>query len=323
MNVSRVKLAIVVACFNQEQYIGSFFRAFEKSLVGVDVSDLEIILSDDGSGDGSRAELSRWTHYFRQYGFIVRESFSSENVGTCAALRRALSFVSAPWIKPIACDDEITPLGLAKFLEYSACAREKVGAVAFGVETFGLPTNRSHNYQNRALELLQTRALRGYMYYRNPVVTPGLVVRTEVYRQALARTNCKLLEDWPVLREILASDLNILSAPEIAVRYRLASTQVSASYKRDEANQFSSLLKADVATYSKEARTSFRVGLFAWFGLWVLERSAVSEGKKRGLWLAVNLINPQFILVKICLFWYSLNLKAVPLITSKKHVRES
>ena len=95
MNVEKV--SIIIPCFNNATYIGDAIR----SALSQTYPEIEVIVIDDGSTDGSDAVIARFG------GSIVH--LRQENSGACVARNRGLDVANGTWIKFLDGDDILMP----------------------------------------------------------------------------------------------------------------------------------------------------------------------------------------------------------------------
>lgn len=100
------RVSVVIPTFN----CGQFIRRTVKSALAQTYRDLEVIVVDDGSTDGTRSILS-------EYGSSVRYIFQS-NQGASAARNAALEKASGEFIAYLDADDLWVPDKLARQVEY-------------------------------------------------------------------------------------------------------------------------------------------------------------------------------------------------------------
>lgn len=104
---SRLRLSIVISCFNYRAFVA---EAIE-SVLRQDQADVELIVVDDGSTDGSWAVIQ---------GFGIAKSFRLDNGGALAACRFGLAQADAAFVLFLDADDRLVPGSLACILPHLA-----------------------------------------------------------------------------------------------------------------------------------------------------------------------------------------------------------
>lgn len=110
-------VSIVTAAYNAERWIG----AAVKSALGQTWNDVEVIVVDDGSTDGTRAVLERFTDPRLR---IVSQS----NRGACAAYNVGLGLAQGSYIQYLDADDVLAPNKIE--IQLNRLAAEPLGTVA-------------------------------------------------------------------------------------------------------------------------------------------------------------------------------------------------
>jgi len=107
----RVPLVSVVAlCFNQEKFLIDTLDSIRHQ----NYPNMQIIILDDASSDGSPAKIKAW---LRQYDGPVKVVFHSQNQGICRSSQEALQYVHGKYFQLIACDDIMLPNKIAQQVE--------------------------------------------------------------------------------------------------------------------------------------------------------------------------------------------------------------
>ena len=108
-------VSIVVPCYNKEQYIGGML----KSVYNQKWDNIELVLVNDGSTDGTRNVILKWIPKLERRGYKVK-LIDQENKKLPGAVKEGLIHASGEYICSIDSDDEIDPeyaSTLAGFLE--------------------------------------------------------------------------------------------------------------------------------------------------------------------------------------------------------------
>jgi len=161
------KVSIVMPCYNKVNYIGEMFD----SIIAQEWDNIELILVNDGSTDGTREVIAEYEPKFRVRGFEVT-IVDQENAGVCAAAKAGLERITGDYVCMVDADDELDPKyvsTMAGWLEehleddYTTC--DHLRYICYGYE-------------------------KKYSYSGIPVVESGTTNMTELY--FLVRTNAAL-----------------------------------------------------------------------------------------------------------------------------------
>lgn len=109
------KVSIVVPCYNKEQYIGATLD----SIIAQEWGNIELILINDGSTDGTRGVIASYEQKLRARGYEA-VIVDQENAGACAAVKAGLDRITGEYMCLIDADDELDPkyvLTMAGWLE--------------------------------------------------------------------------------------------------------------------------------------------------------------------------------------------------------------
>lgn len=123
MTTASPEISICIPVYNGERYLGDCLRSVQRQTV----ANVEILIVDDGSRDGSNAiALSHAAHDPR-----VRVVTNPHNLGLVGNWNRCLELAVGTWIKFVFQDDEIAPDCLERMLRATgpdtvlvACSRE-------------------------------------------------------------------------------------------------------------------------------------------------------------------------------------------------------
>jgi Glycosyltransferases involved in cell wall biogenesis len=98
------KVSMVMPCYNKVKYIGEMFD----SILAQEWDNIELILVNDGSTDGTREVITEYEPKFRNRGFEVIVE-DQKNAGVCAAAKAGLALATGDYICMVDSDDELDP----------------------------------------------------------------------------------------------------------------------------------------------------------------------------------------------------------------------
>ena len=125
------KISIIIPAYNIEQYIGATLD----SVLAQSYSNLEVIVVDDGSRDGTGNVIDRYAQ--KDHRIIA---IHKENGGVTSARLRGVAEASGEWIGFVDGDDYIEPQMYERLLENALKYNADISdtAVLEGIEKFGL-----------------------------------------------------------------------------------------------------------------------------------------------------------------------------------------
>jgi glycosyltransferase involved in cell wall biosynthesis len=98
------KVSMVIPCYNKVNYIDDMF----KSVYDQAWNNIELILVNDGSTDGTRGKIAEWESTFKKRGYQV-VIIDQENKGVGAAVKNGLLKITGDYVCIPDCDDILKP----------------------------------------------------------------------------------------------------------------------------------------------------------------------------------------------------------------------
>jgi glycosyltransferase involved in cell wall biosynthesis len=98
------KVSIVIPCYNKVKWIGGMFA----SIIAQKWDNIEVVLVNDGSTDGTREVIAEYEPEFLKRGYEV-VIIDQDNQGVAAAVRNGLRHMSGEYFCTIDSDDRIAP----------------------------------------------------------------------------------------------------------------------------------------------------------------------------------------------------------------------
>lgn len=135
------KVSLVMPCYNKVKAISSMFE----SILAQNWDNIELILVNDGSTDGTRDIISAYEPKFQERGYDV-VIIDQKNAGVCAAAKNGLQKFSGDYVCCIDSDDELEPnyvSSMASWLDthpdcdYTMCTYKTYTFDAFGNKVYG------------------------------------------------------------------------------------------------------------------------------------------------------------------------------------------
>ncbi len=98
------KVSMVMPCYNKVEYIGEMFD----SIIAQEWDNIELILVNDGSTDGTREVIAEYEPLFKKRGYDI-VIIDQKNAGVCAAGKAGLERVTGNYVCMIDSDDILDP----------------------------------------------------------------------------------------------------------------------------------------------------------------------------------------------------------------------
>lgn len=126
-------VSIVVVTYNHEEFIDECIQSCVAQVQYF--QNIEIIVADDGSRDGSPAKILKWA---QQYPNLIYPVLSEINTGIAANFNRALSVVRGKYIAWLGGDDSMLPEKIVRQVEFLE-ERPKSAGCYHDAEVFAWP----------------------------------------------------------------------------------------------------------------------------------------------------------------------------------------
>lgn len=212
-------VSIIIVTYNSEEYV---LETLESSLAQT-YQNLELILSDDGSSDGTIAIFQNWIAINKERFAKSQILTVKENTGIPANCNRGIAAASGKWIKIIAGDDILLPDCISDLLDFA----EKYGYKHVLSDMKCLKEGKISDYFDYKREMepffkLNVKAKYDY-YLTYPFfinVPSGFFEKAMVERLQLFDEQFRILEDQPYFYTLLRNgiDLGYLKKPTVIYR---------------------------------------------------------------------------------------------------------
>ena len=225
-NQNNPLVSVFILTYNSQDYI---IEALE-SVKSQTYQDIELIVSDDGSKDGTPLMVKEWISLYKDR-FVRAELVEvSKNTGTSANYNRAVRACHGEWLKMLDGDDKLLPEGIALYVDYiknHPSSSIVVGKVkGFGNEKASkdcvwLDTDRHFQSLDRKQ---RARLLLEYNY----VPSASVLINRRLYDDLGGfDENISLIEDWPFWLKAVSRGFDFDYLPSYTAAYRFSSSSVS------------------------------------------------------------------------------------------------
>jgi glycosyltransferase involved in cell wall biosynthesis len=200
-----------------------------KSLSGQTLSDLEVVVVDDGSEDGS-AEIAERHARADARVRVIRQ----ERLGLVAALERARSEAHGALLARHDGDDVALPERLEAQVE--ALLAEGLAACGCGIEYFPSATEGARQYAEWLNGLVTVEAAARDVFVECPIAHPALVARREAIEAIGGYRERGWAEDYDLVLRLWTGGLPFRNIGRVLVRWRdhpARASRVDARYGLD------------------------------------------------------------------------------------------
>jgi succinoglycan biosynthesis protein ExoO len=248
--VERPIVSVITANFNGAKFLASA----AKSVLSQSLADLEWLIADDASSDGSVEAIAELARNDPRVVFLPAET----NGGPACARNRALVAARGQWLAVFDIDDEMAPNRLERMIAHAVT--EQADIIVDNLTLFGEQSQASDGpfLAGKAWDRPRWISLAEYvdrarMYARRP----GLgylkpIFRAETLGETRYREDLRIGEDYDLVVRLLARGARLRLEPTADYRYRRHGASISALLKPDHIQQ---MLAADAAI-GLEAGTS-------------------------------------------------------------------
>lgn len=204
-------VTVAIPCFNHEKFVQDAI----KSIIKQDYKNIELIVIDDGSRDGSvekiRAMIPACVERFLRFEFRHRK-----NEGLCATLNECLQWSRGAFFSPLASDDVAFNHKISFLVE---CTIRDGADVAFGRVIN--ENNKKFAEVDPAVDVSYTQHLfKDLLYQLNIPPAPGSLIKKEALLEVGGFDVNTKLEDWDLWLRLSDIGKNIFSYKTPVTYYR-------------------------------------------------------------------------------------------------------
>lgn len=247
LDMSKTLVSVVIPCYNHEDFV----QASIQSVINQTYENIELIIIDDGSKDGSIAKIEEMTKLCEQR-FVNFEFRSRPNKGLSATLNEAIEWCQGEYYSGIASDDVILSHKLKVQVEFLN-SHHNVLAVFGGVQ---------HIDENDKIIATSLSKSRYYDFKRIIMHKFDLPAVTQLIRlQALKETggydSSIILEDWYMWLK-LTKHGSIYYMSEIFALYRQHDNNISKDSEKMKQGRLDVLSFFKDSKYYNKALTNIK-----------------------------------------------------------------
>jgi|YNPMSStandDraft_1061717.scaffolds.fasta_scaffold15556_1 glycosyltransferase involved in cell wall biosynthesis len=232
--------SIVVLTYNQAKLV----KATLESIYQQSYPNIELIISDDGSKDGTPQVVDRWLSQFGERFTRCQFLASTQNTGISANHNRGVKAAKGEFLKYIGGDDILLPDAVKKMTEFLERNPEIQVATSFvqpflSKEDGEILETLPCIPESWAVKVLENDADTQFHYMSRYcfLPAPGFFFRTEsLSKIEYFDGEFRRFEDWHTWLKFLTRGIRIHFFPETTVRWRIHPNSVSTSalYRGDK-----------------------------------------------------------------------------------------
>ncbi len=106
-------VSVIIPCYNSEKDVGNAIR----SVYEQDYGNIELVVVNDGSTDGSEREILKWKNIFETQGKIFKYVYQ-DNLGLGGAVNAGLKYISGDYLTLLDSDDIYLQGSIRKKVEF-------------------------------------------------------------------------------------------------------------------------------------------------------------------------------------------------------------
>lgn len=219
-------VSLLIPCYNHERFLDDSLS----SLVGQDYENMELLICDDCSPDGSYAKIRGWEERLRSRFSRVELLRNEVNCGVTKNINRMLALAKGDIIKILASDDAMMPDTVSAAV---ACMRETHADVLI-VNGFKVPEDRHFpHFGDGEAVYAQAPDLSGDGLFvrtalRNDIFAPGAFISREVFRRCGTYDESIPVEDFEFwLRLAKGGEVRFSYLDRPLICYRVSAGSIS------------------------------------------------------------------------------------------------
>ncbi|HKR03939.1 MAG TPA: glycosyltransferase [Bacteroidia bacterium] len=230
-------VSIVMPCYNAEKY---FVEAIE-SIINQTYKNLEIVLVNDGSTDGTSELLNKYAREVSQIKIISNE----KNLGLIASLNKGVAAATGEYIARMDADD------------ISVSDRiEKIMNVFFQIPEVEVVSAANFMISLKGKILLQTvpkatriKALKFVSFFSTPIVHACVIVKSNVFKENVFNPDYIHSEDYELFSRLIFQGVKMYNLKDPLYYIRINPDSVSFKYEKIQVSTHTKISKQNIENY--------------------------------------------------------------------------
>lgn len=232
-------VSVVALCFNQ---VDTAIETLQ-SVFNQNYSNIELIICDDASSDGSQGRIDDWINQHKSRFVNVHFIQNTENLGICQNMSNGISTTTGVWIKPIACDDLLISTALSDFVSNAKISNANLifSQMEMFTEVAGHKEFQGEFLKNQYKldKISDPVALYYEISYQNFFPAPSSFFSKEIYLAAGGiDLRFRNLDDWPLWVNLLENGATVSWIPDVQVHYRISLRSISQARRKRAISDF-------------------------------------------------------------------------------------
>lgn len=214
---NKVLVSVIAVCYNHSKFV----KQTLDSIISQTHKNIQLIIIDDCSKDKSVETINSW---IATNNCNVEFINNHQNIGLCATLNKAISYVKAEYLQIIACDDILVTDKIEKQLSY-LLNNQDISIVCSNfvtIDELGNEISVAHKTPNYIPENLFEKIIT----YEYIVHSPTVLIRTKVYDKVGLYPLDIIQEDYYMWLK-LANYFKFGYIFDITVKYRVLQNSLS------------------------------------------------------------------------------------------------
>lgn len=210
-------VSIVIPCFNH----AAFVRQCIASVIAQDYENIELLIIDDGSSDGSAAVIESLLPACEQR-FVRFEFRSRPNEGLASTLNEGLSWAQGEYFSALASDDVLLPEKTSRLVD-GISGEPDVAGIFAGCEYIDADGGLIGS-ETAAPAYFDFEAV---IRHRHFIQATTQLLRTGCLREVGGYLQGVYIEDWYMWLKLTESGYRLKNIPDVLARYRYHAANIS------------------------------------------------------------------------------------------------
>lgn len=211
------KVSLFIISYNQKDFIAETIE----SAINQDYENIEIVISDDGSTDGTADIIGQWQVRYPERLIAL---LNKDNVGITRNCNRALRACSGDFIALVGGDDVLLPGKIAAQVDWFKQDQHRV-LCGHPVEVILADGSRSHNSSPSVLS--EGFGPEAFIRHQTPLHPASIMVRANAIPPHGFDETIPIASDLLFFIEVLSSEGEYGCVDEVLLKYRIHSNNVS------------------------------------------------------------------------------------------------